>query len=366
MNKRLKVALVVIAVLAVAFTGCSSTVSYKDCLNDYVKTMDYEDGFTILQLTDIHWNPGTEVGDGEYGSEAYILKVVEEAKAHAGKIDLIEVTGDTFMLSNKFAVKSFIDFMEDLAIPYAMVWGNHDRQAEYSPNWLCEQFLNAPYCLYTEVDNDDVHERGNYVINLEDESGDVMWQLVQLDSGASYREGAGDMGLDYDFIRQDQLDWFKAEHDMVGADVPVICYYHVPQADCNLAMEAIKNGDTGYRSMFFALEDFCPSEHAGFTSDFFAQNNVQGVFMGHDHNVDWTYTDPNGITYGYGVKTGTGMYYTNVTTDYEGAGFEIPEDFTLVGATLVTLDNSEGDFTLEHLYLNERDEGDFVLWVKYE
>ena len=84
----------VLCMLAISLlAGCSKTVSYKDHLSDYVKTMDYRDGFKILQLTDIHWNGSTQIGDEGYGSEGYLRKVINEAVAHAGRIDLIEVTG---------------------------------------------------------------------------------------------------------------------------------------------------------------------------------------------------------------------------------------------------------------------------------
>ena len=366
MLKRI-VALGVLCALTVSLlAGCSKkTVSYKDCLGDYVKTMDYHDGFTILQLTDIHWNGGTQIGDESYGCRAYLRKVINEAVAHAGKIDLIEITGDTFMLANKIAVNRFIDFMEETAIPYAIIWGNHDRECTYNPNWISKRFLEAPYSLYTEVDHDDVHERSNYVINLLNADGSTAWQITNLDSGASYREGAADINLTYDYLRPDQFEWMSAEHDAVGKDVPVICYYHIAQADYDNAYNAISAGATGYKYKFFNIEGFAPSKFAPDTEDICLKNNVKAVFIGHDHADDWTFTTPGGVTFGMGVKSGLELYYAHIPMDYEGAGFEYDEEFSLSGASLVTLKNTSGDFGLEHLYLNERDEGDFVMWVEY-
>lgn len=362
--KKLGALFLALSLVTACFTGCGQEVKYADNLDAYVKTMDYVDGFTILQFTDIHWNGSSQIGDDTYGCKAYLKKVIDEAKAHAGKIDLIEITGDTFMLANKRAVRSFIDFMEEMQIPYAMVWGNHDRESTFNPNWISEQFMNAPYCLYTEVDNDDVHERCNYVINLT--SGeDVVWQLVQLDSGASYRKGAADMGMTYDYIRPDQYEWMKAEHEAAGSDVPVICYYHIPQAECKEALAAIENNDPNYSAKFFKLEGIGSSKFCESSEPYFVENNVKAAFYGHDHNDDWTYTSPNGIVYGFGVKTGKELYSCSVPVDYEGSGVEFNEEFDLIGASLVTLNNAEGDFTLEHLYLNERDGGDFVMWVEY-
>ncbi|MBR5967820.1 MAG: metallophosphoesterase [Lachnospiraceae bacterium] len=366
MLKRI-VSMAVICALAVSLlAGCAKkTVSYRNHLGDYVKTMDYHDGFTILQLTDIHWHGGTQVGDEDYGSERYLRKVINEAVAHAGKIDLIEVTGDTFMLTNKTAVKSFIDFMTRTEIPYAIIWGNHDRQSTYNPNWLSKQFLKAPYSLYTEIDNDDVHERSNYVINLLNLDGSAAWQITNLDSGASYRDGAADFDLTYDYLRDDQFEWMTAEHDAVGKDVPVICYYHIAQADYDLAWDAISAGAAGYKSKFFNIEGFAPSKYCRATEDICLKNNVKAVFIGHDHADDWTFTTPSGVTFGMGVKSGKELYYANIAPGLDYSGVDYSEEFALIGASLVTLKNASGDFGIEHLYLNERDEGDFVKWVEY-
>ncbi|MBR5732209.1 MAG: metallophosphoesterase [Lachnospiraceae bacterium] len=366
MFKRI-VSLAVLCALAVSMlAGCAKkTVSYKDHLGDYVKTMDYHDGFTILQLTDIHWHGGTQIGDEDYGSEGYLRKVINEAVAHAGKIDLIEITGDTFLMANRRAVNSFIDFMTRTEIPYAIIWGNHDRQSTYNPNWISKRFLKAKYSLYTEVDNDDVHERSNYVINLLNPDGSTAWQITNLDSGASYRDGAADFNLTYDYLRDDQFEWMTAEHDAVGKDVPVICYYHIAQADYDIAWDAIQAGASGYKQKFFNIEGFAPSKYAPVTEDICLKNNVKAVFIGHDHADDWTFTTPSGVTFGMGVKSGKELYYANVPLGIAGTGVEYGEEFELIGASLITLNNTSGDFSLEHLYLNERDEGDFVMWVEY-
>ena len=42
----------------------------------------------------------------------------------------------------------------------------------------------------------------------------------------------------------------------------------------------------------------------------------------------------------------------------------ISENFDLIGASLVTIQDSD-NFDLEHLYLNERANGDFIRWEKW-
>jgi len=93
--------------------------------------------------------------------------------------------------------------------------------------------------------------------------------------------------------------------------------------------------------------------------------------MGHAHNVDWT-VEYEGLVLGLGVKTGTELYFVHIDTNSDDKIMQmglksvgITEDFDLIGASLVTLRDRDGSFDLEHLYFNERENGDFASWVKW-
>ncbi len=373
-------ALGVCAVSILSLAACSEPLSYKDCLADYVvnnsetkksAVPEYRDGFNILQFSDIHWSTSTQIGDSENGQARYIKKLVAEATKHSGKVDLIEVTGDTFMLSNANAVTSFIETMESMGIPYAMTWGNHDRQGTYNSNWLLTQFKNAEHCLFVEVKNDDLNGSSNYVINL-DKDGETKWQLFHFDSGASYRDGADDIFLTYEYVTQNQIDWLSASHK---DGVPSLAYYHIAQKDHATIFNNVKKGVEGYSAKFFKYEGIGHSKAEGIPSlqAAFAANNVKGAFAGHVHSNDMTITTPEGTVFGFGVKTGTELYYASVDQSklVEGKNvfgmdefLDFDEDFDLIGASLVTLHDG-GVFDLEHLYYNERTDEDFIRWVKY-
>ena len=360
-------------------TSCGSTLKYADNLDKYVFTMEYHQNFNILQLTDIHWN----INSSTYESKNYMDKVLKEAAAHvkanqgdAAKIDLVELTGDMFMLSNSFEVRDFINYFEKKAeeygFKYAAIWGNHDRHGLYHPNWLAEQFEKAPHAIYREL-NDDLYGRSNFVINLT-KGSDVKWQISNLDSGASFSESPMSPFRDYDYIRKDQTQWWVKEHEAVGVDVPGIAYYHIPQ-DENLKLYEAR---ASHKNKFFKLEDFADNGMEEYASDFLDTAkalNLKGAFMGHAHNVDWT-VQWDDLIVGLGVKTGIELYYAHIDTAstdpamQEGlASVGINENFDLIGASLVTItdaeDNIEGKFDLEHLYLNERESEDFVKWVKF-
>ena len=377
-----KISLLPLVVTPFLLTSCGKAIEFKKDENwkQYVFEMEYHENFNILQLTDIHWN----VNSSTYESKIYMDKLLAEADRHikekqgnSAKIDLVELTGDMFMLSNSFHVRSFINYFEkkaeEFGFKYTAIWGNHDRHGMYHPNWLAKQFAKAPHCLYREL-NDNLYGRSNFVINLNN-GGATKWQIANLDSGASFSESPMSPFRDYDYIRKDQTQWWLAEHNAAGGDtVPGIAYYHIPQ-DENLKLYETRSS---YKNKFFKLEDFADNGNEKYASDFLdvaKDHNLKGAFMGHAHNVDWT-VQWDDLIVGLGVKTGKELYFAHIdvnSTDpamQEGlASVGITENFDLIGASLVTItdevNNIEGKFDLEHLYFNERAAGDFASWVKF-
>lgn len=381
MNK--KVGILSMLVMPLVLTSCGQVKAWKDNLKDYVFTMKYHQNFNILQLTDIHWNINTST----YESKNYLDKVLKEADKHikekqgnSAKIDLVELTGDMFMLSNSFHVDSFIKYFEEKSeeygFQYASIWGNHDRHGMYNPNWLGDRFAEAKNSIYYEA-NDDLYGRSNFVINLTkdgNKDSEVKWQISNLDSGASFSETSLAPFRDYDYIRKDQTEWWLEQHKAVGESVPGIAYYHIPQ-DENLKLYEKRSE---YTNKFFKLEEFADNGNEEYASNFLdeaKQHNLKGAFMGHAHNVDWT-VKWDDLVVGLGVKTGIELYYAHIDVNSDDpamkeglASVGINENFDLIGASLVTItdeeSNIEGKFDLEHLYLNERASNDFVKWVKF-
>ncbi len=380
-----KILFMLMPVMSMTLTSCGQVMDFRkeENLDKYVLSMDYHENFNVLQLTDIHWNYNSSTSR----SKQYLDKVFAEAKAHlekkGQKIDLVELTGDQFMLSNTYHVKTFIKFMEEEAekygFTYTAIWGNHDRHGLYNPNWLADQFKNAKHCLYVEP-NDNLYGRSNFVINLE-LAGVSMWQLFNLDSGASFSETAVSPFKDYDYIRKDQTEWFKLEHKHLGELAPSLAYYHIPQDENLKAWNAIHEDNVPLKNKFFKLEEFADNGMEEYASDFIdeaAKLGLKGAFMGHAHNVDWTveYIVDNlyPVVIGLGVKTGTELYFAHIEQDSEDPLMKeglktiessgITENFDLIGASLVTL-KTGGLFDLEHLYLNERASGDFIAWVEW-
>ena len=373
----------VLVVMLISLASCGKKAHYADQLDKYVLTAQYHDNYNILQLTDIHWNVNTSTKS----SMAYLDKVLEEANNHivatqgaGAKIDLVELTGDMFMLANRYHLNTFIKYFEEKAeqygFLYAPIWGNHDRHSLYNPNTLAKLFMKAPHCLYVEV-KDDLYGRSNFVINLTEDgtkNSAVAWMIGHLDSGASFSESEFSPFKEYDYIRKDQTEWFIQEHALAGEAVPALAYYHIPQDENEKAWKAVFEDGATLKNKFFRLEEFADNGKEKYASNFIdlaKEHGLKAAFMGHAHNVDWT-VEYEGVVIGLGVKTGAELYFAHIDTTSTDKAMQmglasvgITENFDLIGASLVTLKDKTGNFDLEHLYYNERANGDFIAWVQW-
>lgn len=373
---------IILAVLMLlSAAGCAKTQKFSEHLRDYVIESSYHDNYNILQLSDIHWNVNTSAKS----SMTYLDKLFKEVDGHIkaaqgadAKIDLVELTGDMFMLANTYHLSTFIDYFEKKAeeygFYYAPIWGNHDRHSLYNPNELADRFGKAEHCVYREP-KDDLYGRSNYVINLiEDDGKTVAWMIANIDSGAAFSETELSVFRDYDYIRPDQTEWFISEHELAGENVPAIAYYHIPQDENEKAWVAVTEQGAEMKNKFFKLEGFADNGNEKYASDFIDRakdHNLKAAFMGHAHNVDWT-VEYEGVVIGLGVKTGEELYYAHIDVNSDDKATQkgladsgITENFDLIGASLVTLTGNDGSFDLEHLYFNERENGDFAAWVKW-
>lgn len=370
-------------IMALSLVSCSRMTNSNEHLEDYVFAIQYHDDFNILQLTDIHWNATSST----VASKAYLDKLLKEANDHivatqgaGAKIDLVELTGDMFMLANSYHLETFIDYFEakadEYGFVYAPIWGNHDRHGLYNPKELADRFSQAAHCIYYEPD-DDLYGRSNYIINLTEDGtkqSAVAWMIANLDSGAAFSETELSIFKDYDYLRPEQTDWFIREHELAGEGVPVIAYYHIPQDENPKAWEDVTENGAAYKNKFFKLEGFADNGNEKYASDFIDRakdHGLKAAFMGHAHNVDWT-VEYQGVVLGLGVKTGTELYFAHIDVNSDDPAMQkgladagITENFDLIGASLVTLKNRDGSFDLEHLYFNERENGDFAVWVKW-
>ena len=177
-----------------------------------------------MQIADLHFSVGagpcrdpTSPCDG--GAYAYTEALVERA-LDAERPDLVVFTGDQLngQGSSWDATSVLARFAAPVIarrIPWAAVFGNHDDEDSSSRRDQLRLMQGLPYSL-VEAGPEDIHGVGNYVLKVSsaDASKTHLLTLYFLDSGA-YAAGFfswfGFFPTEYDYLHQDQIDWFLQE-----------------------------------------------------------------------------------------------------------------------------------------------------------
>lgn len=186
-----------------------------------------DDGtLTIVQFTDLHWQNG-EPADIK-------TRVCMENVLEAERPDLVVISGDLIggdeCRDPAAAIRSLSRPMEQRAIPWAAVLGNHDQEASYTRKQMMEAQLEHPHCL-SQLGPDEVSGWGNYVLHVHGADGSEarVWNLYFLDSNA-YAETSVN---GYGWIRHDQIRWYldraaALEAEQGGTQLPALAFFHIP------------------------------------------------------------------------------------------------------------------------------------------
>ncbi len=132
--------------------------------------------FRILQFTDLHCFAGKASTHAPRNEKT--IEIMRSLIAEA-KPDLLMVTGDLWPENRdgmgEEYMKNVVEQLESLGVPWAFTWGNHDQLPDFSIGHAV--FTKAGNSLYRGADSD-----GNYVIDIKDEAGRRLWQIVCLNT----------------------------------------------------------------------------------------------------------------------------------------------------------------------------------------
>ncbi|KAK7687305.1 hypothetical protein QCA50_009810 [Cerrena zonata] len=191
----------------------------------------HEGKFKVLQVADLHFSvtagvcrdtPISPCPSSDNLTSSLIGKIIDTEKP-----DMVVFTGDQLngqgtSWDSKTVLAKFAKSVTERGIPWAAIFGNHDDEdgesREYQAKWMQEM----PYSL-VQTGPKDIHGVGNYVLKVwsADASKTHLLTLYFLDSG-SYSKGWLDIGglihgTEYDWIHQDQIDWFLEESARISA-----------------------------------------------------------------------------------------------------------------------------------------------------
>lgn len=131
--------------------------------------------FRIMQLTDTHLFQPRDIPNTDQRS----LREWKEMVARY-KPDLIVITGDVWYNNNldtedEALMRKSVDWLSSLGVPWAFVWGNHDRMKNYPMGH--DLFHNAQGSLYRGGSSS-----GNYTVEVTGPDGRRVWEIICLNT----------------------------------------------------------------------------------------------------------------------------------------------------------------------------------------
>lgn len=255
-------------------------------------TLDENHPLRILQLTDIHLGGGLFSRKKDKLALDAVRKIVAKANA-----DFVVVTGDIcypfFVFSgtnnNLKGTKMFADLLEELGVPWCMVFGNHDveKHSKYSKEALADFYESLKNCHFRRGEH--MTGLGNYSIPVFNSDGSLNTVLMFLDSNSylSWHFFSG-----FDTIHQDQIDWYKkeimsfSENDCLSAS---LAFFHIPPKEFKDGWDKCRMGsdEATYHSGFVQEKDnyfgFPKTVEGNFVKEMQGFGSMKGFFCGHDH-----------------------------------------------------------------------------------
>lgn len=269
-------------------------------LNTWSSELQFKNGkFKIVQFTDLHIRLNDSRSDIAFERMNQVLD--NEAP------DLVILTGD--MIYNSPADENFkalLSVFESRKQPFAITFGNHDREQGLSNQQLFDIATQFKYNVTTNQSG--ISGIGNCAIPINTSSAAPACVIYLFDSG---RDCELTDAKGYDYIHFDQIDWYRKTSDKYtkvnGSPVPSLAFFHIPLpeyahavADHNAAMYGIRR------------ETPCPSKlNSGIFASMKEKGDIMGVFAGHDHDNDYA-VNYLGILLAYGRFTGGPTEYTNI------------------------------------------------------
>ena len=182
----------------------------------------------------------------------------------------------------------------------------------------------------------DITGRNNQLIELRNADGTLNQALFLIDSNAY----TGDGFNKYDFIHDDQVDWYKEqvlrEEKEEGHVVPSMIFFHIPLQEYKEAYKLYESGSDEVKYCFGTndeemMDKVCCSEYPSKLFDTAKElGSTTGFFCGHDHynNMSLEYKGMR-LTYGMSI-------------DYLAMP-GIARDTKQRGATLITVHDDGSD-----------------------
>lgn len=364
MKKFISIMLVALLCFSVMATGASAAATPK--------TLKFKgDGeFKIMQVADLQ--------DTSFAAPAtydYLRAIIAEEDP-----DLIVLTGDNIAGGTgdalfesiarwqvKVAIDTTMSFFEELSIPVAVVFGNHDGEALISKEEQMDMYQEYGCCVAIN-EGDALYGCGTYNLPVLSSDGKkIAYNLWMFDSNMYNEEKGG-----YDHVHEDQIEWYVKTSDALkaqngGEAVPSMVFQHIIVNEIYDALVTVDAGTPGsipYGDKALALpegvegtlgEGPCPGTvDSQQFEKMVEQGDVKAMFFGHDHvndfvvpyqGIDIVNTPTSGFG-SYGNKETRGVRIITInendTSEYETKMINYYEKFAVDNVTTCRYLMSEG------------------------
>ena len=302
----MKKAISVILALVLAL-GMLITASAADTKAAAKLQFGSDGNFRIMQISDIQ--DGTLLTPA---TKKFLKEVVIDAKP-----DLIVLTGDNISAGSatvgteaidkllvKNGINNFMSVFEEIGIPVAVVFGNHDAEQIVSKEYHMEVYTSYDCCVAID-EGEALDGCGTYNLPIYSSDGSkIAYNLWMIDSNMYDTKG-------YEHVHQDQLDWYVNKSNELKAQnggnvVPSMMFQHIIVNEINDVLidvsESEKNsyeyvevehddGTVTYKAIKpevlkkGAINEIpCPpSVNGGQFETVVNQGDVVAMFFGHDH-----------------------------------------------------------------------------------
>jgi len=258
--------------------------------------------FKIAQFTDLHWISGADWAVRNDSTLALMRNVI-----NAEHPDLVVLTGDIVVSGGAAQCwQNVIKPMVEAQIPFAVTFGNHDTETDLSKQAMLELLQKNKFNVTYNAEKN-LSGVGNCSLPILSSEGKSMpWAIYLFDSNAYTNDSTRGY---YDWIKNDQIQWYRKQSAAYkrknGKAIPALAFFHIPLPE----FEDVRK----QKATIGSIEESAasPRMNSGLFTSFVEMGDVMGVFVGHDHNNDYT-----GIWYdiclGFGRKTGYPAAYKEI------------------------------------------------------
>lgn len=253
------------------------------------------------------------------------------------KPNLIITLGDNVSgVTTDTLIKSFIKKMDSYKIPWAPVFGNHEKDGNATLEWMADRFEDSynknKLCLF-ERGPSNLYGVGNYAINIK-ENNKIIQTLFMFDNGRYIKYSKNSKAEVY--MGYEQIAWYEwmvngiAESQNTIVESMTFSHFAMPEFREAIENKCVEDSEGFYQvpaELGFGYCDYLPGV-APVNSGFIDKAKPLGlkyVFSGHDHENTASIMY-EGVRYTYGLKTGVSPVLWNNAKQYGGTVVTISDN----------------------------------------